>query len=575
MYRAFVRAMAASAFVLSALSVPGCDDDDDAPWPIDSSLDCKNLPVGPFTSELFLESDLVRFADDLAFDGQGHFALIDEEHIVLVDADAKTELVPLDAPFEDRTKGVRYTRDGRLLVAWNLAHRVMQVFPDGSVRTWLKELVMPKQIYPDFEDNVWLSEFSYYKLGEEISTDRLSRVTLDGTMTTIAQGGLAHEPKGVVYDERRRALFFVAGDGMELVVGRVDIAKDGTPGDPIAIHKRPGATGEGIAMDGCGNLYVIDAMFTTEKENKSRLLRLHLDEQGDTLIRPGPDGRPEGVVDEVARFAGWVNNFQFGSGPGFSPTTVYGTGFLETGVFSVDVGLPGAPVPVPDFTKVPAVPAMGPDEPIDLEFCEFEVTVNYTGTQTGWLSVTSWDEWPPSKQDIGLYEKENPVFPYTDIVPIIKPYTPGDPITVMARLDTVALIEEPFAEPLLTSRSSFQAVDCDNPPTFTVTLQDSYGACPGETGKTSTDADSACSGPGESCLDLNAQSVNASLCASVCTRDIECPVATADGTTAAVCKPIGEKSYCVIPCTTTGDCPTPGAACEPSLGDGICVFPTL
>ncbi len=572
--------------IIFILPLPGCGDNDSKDtnstdggkdteppvWPGDLDIDCSAIPAGPFPSELLVEDDIFEFADDLAFDGQGYFALMDEENLVTVGPDGQWSLTPLDPVLEDRTKGVRYLPDGRLVVAWNLANRVMQVFPDGSMRTWLgamgePALVMPKQVYPDSEGNVWLTEFSYYKLGEELSTDKISRVSPDGTLEVIAKGGIAHEPKGILYDERRKAVFFVAGLGMEIILGRIDIDRNGQPGEPVEVYSTQGATGEGIVMDGCGNVYVVDAMFTVNKDDIARLLRIRLDPEGNL------DGDPETAVEVVARFAGWINNMQFGSGPGFSPSTIYGTGFLETGVFSVDVGVPGAPVPVPDFTKTPEMPPLGPDEPIDLEFCEFEVTVNYTGTQQGWLSSNAFDEWPARKQELGAYQVENPTYPYTDILQIIKPYTDGDPVTVLVRLDTEALIEAPFAQPLLTGRSDLIPVDCGNPSKFEVTLQDSYGGCPGETGLTSGDANAACSGPGEMCLDLNDHSVNASLCASFCGVDSECPVATADSVTLAKCRPIGEKKYCVMPCTSTADCPNNGAVCELTLAEGICVFP--
>ena len=86
---------------------------------------------------------------------------------------------------------------------------------------------------------------------------------------------------------------------------------------------------DGLVMDACGNLYVVD-------QGASDIYRVKLDAAGAAM----------GNAELMASFPKNVANAQFGSGDGFDPMTLYVAGNPGT-VYSIAVGVPGAPVPTP------------------------------------------------------------------------------------------------------------------------------------------------------------------------------------------------------------------------------------
>ena len=76
---------------------------------------------------------------------------------------------------------------------------------------------------------------------------------------------------------------------------------------------------------------------TEAEERTSRVRRLQLDAAGNL------------IADEIlAEVPGSVTNFQWGSGDGFDSQSLYTIGFGGVS-YRIDVGVIGAPVPVPDF----------------------------------------------------------------------------------------------------------------------------------------------------------------------------------------------------------------------------------
>jgi hypothetical protein len=97
---------------------------------------------------------------------------------------------------------------------------------------------------------------------------------------------------------------------------------------PVLIATIGGSKLDGMTMDVCGNLYVVD------NSPLSKIYRLKLD----------ASGAPIGSAQAIASFSGNVANAQFGSGPGFSTTSLYAAGFPGD-VWQIDVGVEGAAVP--------------------------------------------------------------------------------------------------------------------------------------------------------------------------------------------------------------------------------------
>jgi sugar lactone lactonase YvrE len=114
------------------------------------------------------------------------------------------------------------------------------------------------------------------------------------------------------------------------VIQRVGFDAAGAAQAPEVLWQRTPGNADGLALDACGHLYVVDN-HTTDSDKTRRIWRLQLDEAG--AVR----GEPE-LVTTIDRSA---TNLAFGMGPGFEPTDLYVTGFDGT-VFRVPVGVPGA-----------------------------------------------------------------------------------------------------------------------------------------------------------------------------------------------------------------------------------------
>jgi len=86
---------------------------------------------------------------------------------------------------------------------------------------------------------------------------------------------------------------------------------------------------DGIAVDICGNVYVAD--------------------YGATIIyRITPDGQTVDKVIDGSDQGAYLPNMQWGSGVGgWSKTHMYLPDGWKKGVFEVELGIPGAPVPYP------------------------------------------------------------------------------------------------------------------------------------------------------------------------------------------------------------------------------------
>jgi sugar lactone lactonase YvrE len=275
-------------------------------------IDCNDLSDGPFEPVLVVEG--FDGSEDLAFDGQGGLALKKDGGVVVIAADLSETVLTPSIP---QAYGTRFLGDGRLLVALPGDDVVIAVDPDGALGDFVMQVQGPNGIFPDLDGNVWITEFG---------GDRVIRVAPDLTETTIAMGDDAASANGVVFDPDRGLLFFTNyQDGL---IRRVAIAGDGSPGAAEVVVEIEGAAPDGLAMDACGYLYVVD-------QGGGALHRVLLDELGMATNDPN---------EPIAVFASNVANAQFGVGAGWDPHTLYLSG-NPGDVYAVQVEFPGAPIP--------------------------------------------------------------------------------------------------------------------------------------------------------------------------------------------------------------------------------------
>ncbi len=274
------------------------------------SVACDMLPAGPL--DLVEVIDVFNGSEDIAFDGKGHIAGKDGQQILLADAAGATTTVAMNVP---QAYGLRYRPDGFLVVALPNDDKVIEVSPAGDITDVLLGLNGPNGLYPDFDGNVWVTE---------IGAGRVSRINPDKSVDVIVSGPQAAGANGVVLDPVRNMLFYTNyGQGR---IRRVDLsAGGGFTGEEVVVIQN--AKLDGLVMDACGNLYVVD-------QGNSDLYRVKLDAQGAAV----------GAAEMMASFPQNVANAQFGSGAGFDSNTLYVAGNPGT-VYAILAGVPGAPVP--------------------------------------------------------------------------------------------------------------------------------------------------------------------------------------------------------------------------------------
>lgn len=275
-------------------------------------FDCDAIPAGPFAPTV----QFMPFngSEDIGFDGMGNLAGKDGGQLLLVDA-AGTEVASYADP--GQAFGVRFTADGNVLVAHPQTGVISSIAPDGSSTDFATGINGVNGIYPDFDGNVWVTNFSI-----------VGRVAPNGEGEVIVSGADAANANGIVYDPDRGFAFYTNyGAGRIL---KVEIADDGTPGAVSTVATANDALLDGLAFDVCGNLYAVD-------NGTPRVWRVFLDENGDAV------GEPENIVDGPMEN---IANAQFGRGGDFDENSLYAAGNPGV-VYRIEIGVPGAPIPLP------------------------------------------------------------------------------------------------------------------------------------------------------------------------------------------------------------------------------------
>jgi streptogramin lyase len=261
---------------------------------------CAGLPMGrvPATA---VYSDF-QGSEDLAFDGDGGLVAKNGGNLVRIDA----SLTPTTfAPLSGTVYGLRFAPNGDLFAARNDMNTVVKVV-GGTVTTFAMELGGPNGVHVDSAGNVWVTEFG---------AGRVLRLDPNGAETVIASN--LDAPNGVILDETRNLLFFT--EYFEGRVFRVDPA-GGTPTEVVQV----GGALDGLELDACGNLYVVD-------NQNDRIYRIDLDADANLIGEP--------VLLAVTQEN--IANAQFGRGPGWNATSLYAAGNPGV-VYEIPVGVPGA-----------------------------------------------------------------------------------------------------------------------------------------------------------------------------------------------------------------------------------------
>ena len=278
------------------------------------SLDCDAIPAGPFAPEEVFMPAAFDGSEDLAFDGAGGLAGKNGGNVRVVDASGAEVGSYVDAGL---AYGLRYRANGDLLVAHPQSGVIRAIAPDGSGSDFATGVGGVNGIYPDLDDNVWITYSSV-----------VGRYAADGSYTDIVTGGDAATANGIVYDGDRGVAFYT--NYSQGRIRKVIINDDGSAGAISDVAQVNGAAMDGLSLDACGNIYAVD-------QGNSRLYRVMLDAAGDPL------GNAEDIVEGNIQN---IANAQFGRGGDFDELSIYAAGIPGV-VYRFEVGVPGAEIPLP------------------------------------------------------------------------------------------------------------------------------------------------------------------------------------------------------------------------------------
>jgi sugar lactone lactonase YvrE len=292
---------------------------------------CLDLPMGPLAVEefMFTGSPLDGNSEDLTFSTVGSIVVRNGPDLVQLSPAGVVTPIATEVALPN-TYGLRWTPAGNVVAASASTGEILQITPGGTVTTLWSGLGIPNAVHPALDGNIFFTDY----------TGALA-AWIDPAGTTLTElgagGDEAPEANGIVYDPDRSLVYYVTyGPG---AVFRVDVTDLDNPGTPEVIATIASEGGgdlvglDGVAMDECGNLYIIDQ----NQGAPGSLYRLLLDATGDVV------GAPQLLVET---FPDGVANPVFAQGPGWEAfeTYVFVVG-LPGRIFMVDVGVAGAPTP--------------------------------------------------------------------------------------------------------------------------------------------------------------------------------------------------------------------------------------
>lgn len=291
-----------------------------------TDFDCDNLPFGPLpiTQIATLQQGS---PEDLAMTGQGTFVLADGDEFVEMDAEGNTTTWVAGLPFDEDILGIRFDSTGTLYAAMGLNSTDLWSFtPAGGQIVFDTGLQLPNAIHIDSNDQIWISDY----FGDSVSVIDPGAGTVDVVVNTQANSA-----NGVFLDEQRGILYWANYGAGQIWSATVD---DGVVGAPVGVADLEGNS-DGITMDECGNLYVVD-QGGIAGNNPCRI----------DLIPLNAAGAAAGDAIEIVSAGELGNacaNAQFGYGFGDdNDQAMFATG-QAGGVFRIEVGLSGYPINLP------------------------------------------------------------------------------------------------------------------------------------------------------------------------------------------------------------------------------------
>lgn len=196
-------------------------------------------------------------------DGRVFFTNIPANQILVWDPAAQTRSVFREN--SNGANGLRFTPDGELLVCEGTAGRVTRLDLATGEVTVLAETYEGQPLQPPNDlclaSNGQLYFSSRGTQGPETTNPRaVYRIDPDGALHQVLAEPDMHNPNGVALSPDEQTFYLIEADGAEdrnRHLRAYDRAADGTLSNPHTLHDfYPGRSGDGLAVDQQGNLYV-------------------------------------------------------------------------------------------------------------------------------------------------------------------------------------------------------------------------------------------------------------------------------------------------------------------------------
>lgn len=283
----------------------GTDDTDDTP-PWEVEVDCTALLPSPVA---YTKYDWIPGSEDFTFSADGYLMQVTGGGLKRTPFGGPSELlVPLDAD----VRGTRFLPDGRLVLATSENGTLLAVDPaTGSQVPLASGLTNPNGIAIGADGLVYVA-----------TTGRIVRVDPDTGDVEIVADLPGNSFDGLTFSPDYTRLYFDEEFGQ---IHYVDFDAAGIPGEPRLGAQIPlGGFGfsilDGMTMDACGNLYVV--------------------EMNGTVWRVRTDGTVEDIVSLPGAAIIPALNFGYPPTGGWSATSLYVITFTGS-VYALDIGVPG------------------------------------------------------------------------------------------------------------------------------------------------------------------------------------------------------------------------------------------
>lgn len=276
--------------------------------------DCNDLPQGPFS---LTKLDGPMASEDLAFDPYGNVIGSNDKAIFKSGYNQQPQVFVPSIKFR---AGLRFLPNGHLVVCNNNKGELVRIDEEGVQHTVLTGLSYPNGLTVDMNGWVYLTEHD---------ANKVLRVHPFTGETTVLTTEIS-SPNGVTFSPDYKTLYIGGFSGKKIIYA-MSISPTGVPGKLIKWATNVGSGWlDGMAVDACGNVYIAD--YGTTK-----------------ILKLPPDGSSWEVFIDGSDWDGaYLPNLQWGSGVGgWSPTSVFLPDGWNKGVFEVDIGVPGKPVPYP------------------------------------------------------------------------------------------------------------------------------------------------------------------------------------------------------------------------------------